>query len=141
VVPAERVRAEADLVCLPTGSMPSLWILSNYPDSISGKRCCGSCKDPGRPTVYFVFKPSRIYLCYICTYESFLFSCCLLYTLRLPYSLNLTLPIGWSIWSEMSNPTRHRAIRLYKELYRLGRDYPDPSLVAILSRSDLNEAV
>jgi len=78
-------------------------------------------------SVYFVFKPSRIYLYYICTYESFLFSCCLLYTLRLPYSLNLTLPIGWSIWSEMSNPTRHRAIRLYKELYRLGRDYPDPS--------------
>jgi len=27
----------------------------------------------------------------------------------------------------MSNPTRHRAIRLYKELYRLGRDYPNPS--------------
>ncbi|CCA67059.1 hypothetical protein PIIN_00896 [Serendipita indica DSM 11827] len=27
----------------------------------------------------------------------------------------------------MSNPTRLRAIALYKELVRLGRDYPNPS--------------
>ncbi|KAF8508724.1 hypothetical protein BU17DRAFT_56549 [Hysterangium stoloniferum] len=27
----------------------------------------------------------------------------------------------------MSSPTRLRAIRLYKELHRIGRDYPDPA--------------
>ncbi|KAI0707103.1 hypothetical protein C8Q76DRAFT_747996 [Earliella scabrosa] len=26
-----------------------------------------------------------------------------------------------------SNETRHRVIRLYKELHRLGREYPDPA--------------
>lgn len=30
-----------------------------------------------------------------------------------------------------SNSTRLRAISLYKELHRLGRDYPDPSSVLI----------
>lgn len=27
------------------------------------------------------------------------------------------------------NPMRHRVLALYKELHRLGRDYPDPECV------------
>ena len=32
------------------------------------------------------------------------------------------------------NATRLRALALYKELHRLGRDYPDPSFVCCLDR-------